>query len=285
MRPAQFEYHRPSTLAEAVQLLANHEGAKALAGGHSLIPAMNLRLSTPETLVDIGRLSELKGIKAANGVLTIGAGTTHAEIAASADVKAHCAALAAACGMVGDPQVRNWGTLGGNIAHADPASDPPTVVLASGATIYAVGSRGERAIAAKDFFVDLLKTSLQPGEIITRISIPSQSGKKSAYVKLAHPASRYAVVGVCVVLEMSGSTCKSASVAVGGAVPRTTRSPGAEAALAGSALDAAALDKAANALMDDISGDVMSDVYAPEAYRKAMAGVYLKRAVQAALQS
>jgi aerobic carbon-monoxide dehydrogenase medium subunit len=285
MRPAQFEYHRPETLADAVKLLASNSGAKALAGGHSLIPSMNLRLSTPEALVDIGRLKELKGISVANNVLTIGAGTTHAEIAGSADVKKHCPALAVACSIVGDPQVRNWGTLGGNLAHADPASDPPTVVLASGGTIHAVGSKGERSIVAQDFFVDLLTTSLQAGELITRVSIPSQSGKKSGYVKLAHPASRYAVVGVCVVLEMSGSTCKSASVAVGGAVPKATRSPGAEAALSGSSLDAAALDKAANALMDEIAGDVMGDIFAPQAYRKAMAGVYLKRAVQAALQS
>lgn len=285
MRPAQFEYHRPATLAEAAQMLASHDGAKALAGGHSLIPAMNLRLSTPEALVDIGRLSELKGISVSNGVLTIGSGTTHAQIAASADVKTHCSALAAACGIVGDPQVRNWGTLGGNIAHADPASDPPTVVLACGGTIHTMSASGERAVAAQDFFVDLLTTDLQPGELITSISIPSQSGKKSAYIKLAHPASRYAVVGVCVVLDMSGSTCRSASVAVGGAVPKVTRSPGAEAALAGSSLDAATLDKAANALMDEIDSAVMGDIYAPEAYRKAMTGVYFKRAVQAALQS
>lgn len=285
MRPAQFEYHRPASLAEAVQMLASQNGAKALAGGHSLIPAMNLRLSTPEMLVDIGRLKELKGISVNNGVLTIGAGMSHAQIAASADVKTHCPALAAACGQVGDPQVRNWGTLGGNIAHADPASDPPTVILAAGGAIHTTSTNGERTIAAQDFFVDLLTTDLQPGEIITSTSVPSLSGKKSAYVKLAHPASRYAVVGVCVVLDMNGSTCRSANVAVGGAVPKATRSPGAEAALNGSSLDASALNNAANALMDEISGDVMGDIYAPEAYRKAMAGVYLKRAVQAALQS
>src|SRR5262245_3363857 len=173
MRPAQFNYQRPSTLAEAVQILSSQSGAKALAGGHSLIPAMNLRLSTPEALVDIGRLSELKGISATNGVLTIGAGMTHFEIASSADVKAHCPALASACGNVGDPQVRNWGTLGGNIAHADPASDPPTVILACGGTIHTVGSGGERTIAAQDFFLDLMTTDLQAGELITRISVPS----------------------------------------------------------------------------------------------------------------
>ncbi|MBZ0280976.1 MAG: xanthine dehydrogenase family protein subunit M [Anaerolineae bacterium] len=285
MRPANFDYHRPGTVEEAVQLLANNGGAKALAGGHSLLPAMNLRLSTPDAIVDIGQIGALRGISAANGMLTIGALTTHALIAASAEVRQHCPALAQACGQVGDPQVRNWGTLGGNIAHADPASDPPTVVLACGGTIHTHGTGGKRAINAGDFFVDLLMTDLQPGELITHISIPSQVGKKSAYAKMSHPASRYAVVGVCVVLTMDGATCSSASVAVGGAVPKAVRSPGAEAALTGSALDAAALDHAAQALMNDIGGEVMGDVFAPEAYRQAMAGVYLKKAVHAALSS
>lgn len=282
MRPSQFEYHRPSSVAEAVKLLAS-DGAKALAGGHSLIPALNLRLAQPGAVVDIGRLEELKGIKASGNTLSIGALTTHAQIAASAEVKTHARALAMACGMVGDPQVRNWGTLGGNLAHADPASDPPTVVLAQGGTIHVQGSTGTRAINTNAFFVDLFTTALEAGELITRVELSSTQGKKSAYVKLSHPASRYAVVGVCVVLEMDGSRCKSASVAIGGAVPKATKSPGAEAALAGSSLDAAALDKAASALMNDIGDDVMGDLYAPEAYRKAMAGVYLKRAVKTAL--
>ncbi len=283
MRPSSFNYHRPASVAEAVKLLAANEGAKALAGGHSLIPALNLRLAQPGVVVDIGRLAELKGIKSGGGALSIGALTTHAEIAASSDVKTHAPALAMACGMVGDPQVRNWGTLGGNIAHADPASDPPTVILAHGGTVHVQGSKGTRAIKAGDFFVDLFTTALEAGELVTRVELPSAQGKKSAYVKLAHPASRYAVVGVCVVLEMDGSRCKNASVAVGGAVPKATKSPGAEAALAGSALDNAALDRAATALMNDIGGDVMGDIFAPEAYRKAMAGVYLRRAVRAAL--
>jgi aerobic carbon-monoxide dehydrogenase medium subunit len=283
MRPANFDYHRPTTVAEAVSLLAGSDGTKALAGGHSLIPALNLRLNQPAALVDIGRLDELKGIRLSGSTLSIGALSTHAQIAASADVKTHAPALANACSIVGDPQVRNWGTIGGNLAHADPASDPPTVVLASGGTIHIQGAGGSRSVSADNFFVDLFTVDLQPGELITRIEIPSLQSLKSAYVKMSHPASRYAVVGVCVVLEMAGSTCKSARVAVGGAVPKATRSPGAEAALAGSSLDGAALDKAANALMSEIASDVMGDLYAPEAYRQAMAGVYLKRAVKAAL--
>jgi carbon-monoxide dehydrogenase medium subunit len=283
MRPANFDYHRPASVSEAVKLLGSVGGAKALAGGHSLIPAMNLRLSQPAALVDIGRLDELKGIRVSGKTVSIGALSTHAQIAGSTDVKTHCSALSSACSVVGDPQVRNWGTIGGNLAHADPASDPPTVILASGATIHTQGPNGSRAISADNFFVDLLAVDLQPGELITRIEIPSLQGHKTGYAKMAHPASRYAVVGVCVVLEMSGATCKSARVAVGGAVPKATRSSGAEAALTGSSLDAAALDKAASALANDIAGDTMGDIYADAGYRTAMAGVYLKRAVKAAL--
>jgi carbon-monoxide dehydrogenase medium subunit len=282
MRPAKLNYHRASSLAEAVNMLASG-GAKAIAGGHSLIPALNLRLSTPDALVDIGRLSELKGISASGGSLSIGALSTHAEIAANPDVKAHCVALASACANVGDPQVRNWGTLGGNIAHADPASDPPTVLLAAGATIHVQGKGGARAIKASDFFIDLFETALKDGELVTRIEIPSTQGKKTAYAKMAHPASRFAVLGVCVVLGVDGGKCSSASVAIGGAVPKATKSAGAEAALVGSSLDDAALNAAASALMNDIASSVMGDIYAPADYRRAMAGVYLKRAVRAAL--
>jgi len=283
MRPASFDYQRPSSVAEAVRWLAASPEAKALAGGHSLIPALNLRLSQPRTLVDIGRLDELKGISVSGDRLHIGALATHAQIAASADVRTHCPALAQAASIVGDPQVRNWGTIGGNLAHADPSSDPPTVVLAAGGIIHKQGPNGARAISAGDFFLDLFTSNLQPGELITSIELPSLKGWKSGYAKLPHPASRYAVVGVCAVLEMSGSTCKSARVAVGGAVPKATRSPAAEAALAGSTLDDSALNAASNALMNDIAGSVIGDIYAPEAYRKAMAGVYLKRAIKAAL--
>lgn len=283
MHPANFDYQRATSVAEAVQILSANPGAKALAGGHSLLPAMNLRLSTPEMLVDIGRLDELKGISVSGNSLSIGAATPHVQISTSPEVREHCPPLAHATSILGDPQVRNRGTLGGNIAHADPASDPPTVILASGATIHVQGKNGARAISASDFFVDLFTTALGAGELITRVEFPSQKGKKSAYVKMPHPASRYAVVGVCVVLGVDGGRCSVASVAVGGATTKATKSAGAEAALTGSSLDDAALEAAANALMNDLGSDVMGDIYAPAAYRKAMAGVYLKRAVKAAL--
>lgn len=275
-----FEYQRASSVAEAMSILSQNENAKLLAGGHSLLPALKLRLSEPSLLVDIGHLTELKGISLSDGKLSIGALTTHAEIAASAAVKEHCPALAQACGNVGDPQVRNWGTIGGNLAHADPSSDPPTVLLASNATIHVQGNAGTRAISADDFFVDLFTTALEPGEIITRIEIPSAKGSKSSYLKLAHPASRYAVVGVGVMLKLDGGKVTSARVAVGGVTPKATRCAGAEKALVGSSLDDAALNAAAIAIAADIGDNAMSDIYASAEYRKSVAGAYLKRALK-----
>jgi carbon-monoxide dehydrogenase medium subunit len=283
MRPSNFDYLRSSSLDEAVRMLGSRDGAKALSGGHSLIPAMNLRLAQPDALVDIGRLSDLKYIDAQNGVLSIGARSTHAEIAASSVVRTHAPALASACGQVGDLAVRNWGTLGGNIAHADPASDPPTVLLAYGATINTYGADGSRHIGAGDFFLDTFTVDLLQGELITGVEISSAQNKRSAYVKFAHPASRYAVVGVCVVLGMNGSTVGDASVAVGGALPRATLSGAAANALAGRQLDDATLDAAANALMNEVGADVIGDVFAPADYRRAMVGVYFKKAVRVAM--
>jgi carbon-monoxide dehydrogenase medium subunit len=285
MRPSKFDYMRPSSVEEAVSMLAQNGGAKALAGGHSLIPAMNLRLSQPEGLVDIGRLDSLRGISVKGSTLSIGALTTHAQIAASADVQKHAPALASACGHVGDPAVRNWGTLGGNIAHADPASDPPTVLLASGVTIHTHGEGGKRAIPAAEFFLDTFTVNLEPGELITRVDIPSVGSSKSAYIKFAHPASRYAVVGVCVVLSMKGDTCSNAIIAVGGAVPKATLAPGAAGVLRGKQITDANVEAAANALIDEVSADVTGDIFAPAHYRRAMVGVYLKKAIHAALSA
>lgn len=283
MRPAKFEYHRPTSVTEAVQLLSQMNGAKALAGGHSLIPAMNLRLSQPDALVDIGRIGELRGIHTEGGNLSIGALTTHAQIAASSAVQNHCMALALACGNVGDPQVRNWGTLGGNLAHADPASDPPTVAVGCNATLHIQSKSGSRTVSAEKFFVDLFTVDLHPGELITVIEFPSFADWHTAYVKMPHPASRYAVVGVCVALHMAGGKCDQARVALGGVTNKAIRAPNAERELIGSALDAAALDAAAKAIMTDVGNEPMSDIYASGEYRRAMAGVYLKRAVKAAM--
>lgn len=279
MWPNKFDYQRADSVDQALELIGD-EG-KFLAGGHSLLPVMKLRLSAPEQLVDIGRIDSLRGIRA-DGGLTIGATATHAEIAASGDVQSICSALADACGGVGDQAVRNFGTIGGNIAHADPASDPPTVLVAAGASINIQGSGGSRSVGAEEFFVDLFETALDDGELITSVSVPDLSGQKTAYAKFPHPASRYAIVGVAVALSMDGDTCTGASVAVGGATVKAVKCAGAEAALAGSSLDDAALNAAADMVKADIADWLAGDVAYPESYRQQMAGVYLKRAVKAA---
>ena len=280
MWPNTFEYLRAVSVDEALASAA--DGGKFLAGGHSLLPAMKLRLDAPEQLVDIARIPELQGISA-DGGLTIGATTTHAEIAASADVQAMCSALATACGGVGDQAVRNFGTIGGNIAHADPASDPPTVLVACGATINTQGADGARSVSAEDFFVGLFETDLEDGELITSVTMHDCSDCRCAYVKFPHPASRYAIVGVAVCLRMDGDTCTQADVAVGGATVKAEKCAGAGAALAGTTLDDSAVNAAAEAVKSDIAESLIGDIAYPDSYRQQMAGVFLKRAVAAAL--
>ena len=283
MFPAQITYHRAGSVAEAVQLLSDNEGAKLLAGGHSLLPLMKLRLASPAVLVDIGRIEALKGISAGDGGLSIGALTTHAEIAASDLVRQHAPVLAEAAALVGDPAVRNRGTIGGSVSHADPASDQPTVLTALGATFNVTGPGGDRSIAAADFATGLLENALEENEVLTSVSAPSvPSGSGSAYVKFPHPASRYAVVGVAAVLSVSGGTCSAASVVVGGVEAKPARASSVEAALAGSDLSDGALDAAAAAVAGDLNGDPMGDVFASAEYRRAMAAVYVRRALGAA---
>ena len=280
MYPANTTYHRAGSVAEAVQLLAANEGAKVLAGGHSLIPAMKLRLAAPAALVDIGRIEALKGITLEGGSLSIGALTTFAAIASSDLVQAHAPLLAEAAGVVGDPAVRNRGTIGGNVSHGDPASDPPTALTALGATYNVTGPGGERSIAASDFATGLLENALQDNEILTSVSVPSIApGSGSAYVKFPHPASRYAVVAAAVIVAVQGGSCSSASVVIGGVETTPARASSAEAALVGSDLGADALDAAVKALSNDLTGDSMSDIFASDEYRRAMAAVYLSRAL------
>ena len=280
MFPAHTTYHRAGSVSEAVQLLSGNEGAKVLAGGHSLIPLMKLRLAAPAMLVDIGRIEALKGITANDGGLSIGALTTHAEIASSDLVQQQAPLLAEAAALVGDPAVRNRGTIGGNVSHADPASDLPTVLTALGATFNVTGSSGERSIAASDFATGLLENALEEDEILTSVSVPPvPSGSGSAYVKFPHPASRYAVVGAAVIVTVGGGTCTSASVVIGGVEATPARASSVESALTGSDLSSGALDAASAAVSGDLGGDGLSDVFASAEYRKAMAAVYLRRAL------
>lgn len=278
----QFEYHRASSLDEALSLLSEHSGARVLAGGHSLLPAMKLRVSDPGVLIDIGRVGDLSGISKSEGSIRIGALTTHSTIAASGTVPA---GLAEAASVIGDPQVRNRGTIGGNVAHADPASDLPTVLTALRATFHAKGSEGERSISVEEFFTGLLETALEEGEILTAVEVPVEGkGTGSAYAKLASPASRYAMVGAAASVTLKGGKCESASVAVGGLTPTAVKASTVEAALLGLELDEGAIDAAAEAVHNDLGDDILGDMHAGADYRRAMATVYVSRAVRSAAE-
>lgn len=279
----EFRYHRASSIDEAGRLLAAHPGAKVLAGGHSLIPILKLRLAAPEVVIDIGRIAEMKGIAASNGVVAVGALTTHAELAASEVLQTGARALAEAAAQIGDPAVRNRGTIGGNVAHADPASDLPQALVALGATFRLTSPAGGRSVAAEDFFEGLMTTALREDELLTSIELPAAgAGQGSAYAKLAHPASRYAVIGAAASVTVSAGECAAASVVLGGLTAKPTRARSVEAALVGQALSPERIAEAARKTADDLDGDLVGDIYASEEYRKAVAHVWVRRALAAA---
>lgn len=276
----EFDYVRAQSVQEAIQLLGEDAGAKLLAGGHSLIPIMKLRQARPSRLVDIGRLAEMKGITRLNGSLRIGALTTHAMVAASADLPA---ALVDAARVIADLQVRNRGTVGGNVAHADPASDLPTVFTALGAIFHVIGPAGERAIPAGDFFTAMFETALAGNEVLLALEVPAHGkGTGSAYAKMINPASGYAMLGAGAVVTVEDGRCTRASVAVGGLTPKATKAPSVEQALLGQPLDEDAIAAAAQEVAKDLGGEILGDMHAGEDYRKAMAPVYVKRALLAA---
>ena len=283
MIPAAFDYHAPTTIAEAIQLLAQHgDDGKILAGGLSLIPAMKLRLTQIPVIIDIGKISDMSYIKVDGGTIRIGAMTTHGAIAASDEIKQHCPLLAECGAQVGDQQVRNRGTMGGSLVHADPAADWPAAILALNADLVLQSASGERIVKATDFFVDMLTTDVQPGELLTeiRIAVPAQP-KASAYLKVAQAASGFAIVGVAVQLEMDGDKCKSVSIGVTGLAPKAYRAVSVEALLTGAALDDATVSAAATKADLDAS-DAMGDIHASEDYRRHLTRVYVNRAVLAA---
>ena len=285
MYASDFAYYRAGSLAEAGQLLEQHPGAKLLAGGHSLIPLLKLRLATPPALIDIGRLDELKGISVTDGRVRIGALTTHADLAGSTELAEHCPALPEAARLIGDPAVRNRGTIGGNVAHADPASDLPTVLRALEATIVVTADGGERGIPAADFFAGMMETALGDHDIVTAIEVPAApAGQGQTYVKFSHPASRYAVVGVAAAVSVTGGSVGAVAVALGGLVPVATRAASVEQALAGQAPSADAIATAAAAVSADLGDDLIGDIYASAEYRRAMAPVCVKRALTAAVE-
>ncbi len=283
MFAADFEYRKAGSIMEAVQLLADNPGAKLLAGGHSLIPLMRFRLARPEVVIDIGGIANMRGITVSGDTINIGALTTHAEIANSADVQRANGLLAEAAGGIGDPAVRNRGTIGGNLAHADPASDWATVLTALGATVSAQGPVGSRTIAVADLIEDAFTTVLGENELITTVSVPALAANQRAeYAKMAHPASFYAVVGGAVVVTMDGDRCTAASVAVGGLTPRPVKAPAVEQALSGTTLTMSSIADATARLSEDINAagvDIIGDVYASADFRASVAPVEVKHAL------
>src|SRR5579859_1053996 len=218
MIPASFDYIAAKTLDEAISLLARHkDDAKILAGGHSLLPAMKLRLMQPKVLIDLGRIKDLSYIKEEGGQIRIGAMTTHFQVEISDLLRRACPLLPETATHLGDMQVRNKGTIGGSLVHSDPAADWPAAILALDAELVARGSKGDRSIKVSDFFVDMLTTALEPGEILREIRIPAGKGKPAqAYVKVRHPASGFAVVGVAVNLATAGGKCEAVAIGITG---------------------------------------------------------------------
>ncbi|MBS1792013.1 MAG: xanthine dehydrogenase family protein subunit M [Acidobacteria bacterium] len=283
MIPANFDYFAPKTIEEALQLLDQHgDNAKILSGGHSLIPVLKLRLASPGVVIDIGRIEELKAIKVDGSMISIGANATHAEIASSAELKTHCPLLVETAAQIGDQQVRNRGTIGGSLTHADPAADWPAAILALNAEIVVRSSKGTRTIKAADFFLDLMTSAVEMDEIVTEIRIPKPAQPAAAvYLKVPQSASGFAIVGVAAQLNVANGKCESVSIGVTGLAPKAFRAKSVEDALIGKALDEAAIS-AASSKADAEADDAMEDIHASGDYRRHLAKIYAKRAVQAA---
>lgn len=282
MIPKAFDYHRATSVEEALTMLA--DDTKILAGGHSLLPAMKLRLNTPAKVVDISRIAALQNIQMDGDELVIGAGCTHAQIATSGLVNNTLSVVAEVAGMIGDVQVRNIGTIGGSIAHADPSADWPGVLLVADASIVCQGPDGSRSIAANDFFTGFYETALADNEIITEVRIPSNppgTGKvKSSYKKFVQPASRFAIVGCAVVMRMDrGSTCTHARVAFNGVSDGPYRATAVEQALTSQSVTSDSIAAAAD--QSTIGRMINEDLFASEEYRTHLAKVFARRAIAA----
>jgi aerobic carbon-monoxide dehydrogenase medium subunit len=281
MIPMPFDYHRPATLDEAVAKLAAAKGsAKLIAGGHSLVPLMKLRLAEPKLLIDIGRIPGLSGIREKDGWIVIGAGTVHHDVAASALLHRECPVVAEAAASIGDPQVRNRGTLGGSLAHADPAADYPAAMLAVDAEMHIKGPAGSRTVKASEFFRDLFTSDLAADEIV--VGVRFKPARASAYCKLFQRASHFAIVGVAAALEMTNGTVQAARIGLTGAGPTAVRLTRVEQALVGQPASADAFAAATKEAGADVPV-VNSDLHASEDYRRAMISVFARRALKGAL--
>jgi len=276
-----FDYTRAKSVDEAIVKLKDAQGnGKLVAGGHSLLPAMKLRLSEPALLIDIARIPGLAGIRQTGDRIEIGAGTVHHDVATSSLIREACPMLAECAASIGDQQVRNRGTIGGSLAHADPAADYPAAILALDADIHIQGPSGSRVAKASTFFKSLFTVDLEPEEIIT--SVQFMPIKTAAYAKLHQRASHFAIVGVAAALDISGGTIASARVAVTGAAGSATRLSAVEQQLAGKKCSAETIAAAAQNAGAELK-DVNSDLHASELYRRAMVGVFARRALTAAL--
>jgi carbon-monoxide dehydrogenase medium subunit len=280
MIPQAFEYSAPKTLDEALGLLA--EGAKPLAGGMSLIPMMKLRLATPEHLVDLGRIKDLSYIREQGGELHIGATTTHHDVEDSALVRGKCPLLAATAAFIGDVQVRNMGTIGGSVAHADPAADYPAALQALEAKLVLKGVKSERTVSAADFFVDTFTTALEPGEIVREVVVPiDDAGTGISYQKVLQPASGFAIVGIAVRVRKAGGKVSMVRIGVTGLSNCAFRAKAAEKSLEGKSGSAADIQAAAALVAQGVEAN--SDLHASAEYRTHLASVYAARALSAAL--
>ena len=280
MIPTEFEYRRATSLDDAIAMLAATGGeGKFIAGGHSLVPLMKLRLSEPGVLIDIARIPGLGGIREREGKIEIGATTTHHAVATSEMLLHNAPVVAEAAAEIGDPQVRNRGTLGGSLAHSDPAADMPAVMVALDAEIHLKGEGGWRSVRAADFFQDLFTVDMREDELI--VGVQFAPVRSAAYAKLHQKASHYAIVGVAACLDVEGGTIRGARLGLTGASTHAQRMPAAEEALAGKPLNADTIAAAA-AVAGDGLGEVNADLHASEEYRRAMVKVFTRRALTAA---
>jgi carbon-monoxide dehydrogenase medium subunit len=285
MLPASFGYVAARSVEEALQLLTKHgDDAKLLAGGHSLIPAMKLRLASPRYLIDLGAVPGLRGVRVDGDSLAIGALTVHADIAASDLVRKQLPGLADAASMIGDVQVRNRGTVGGSVAHADPAADLPVILTALNASFVLQSAAGNRTVAADEFFIDFYTTAIAANEVLTEIRVPlPPPGAGTAYAKLPHPASGYVVVsaGVLIHRQPSGQ-CASARIAIGGMGGKPIRATATEVVLQGQPLTGDVFARAAAKAAEGTNPD--DDFYASADYKRQVATVYTRRAIEAAVK-
>jgi carbon-monoxide dehydrogenase medium subunit len=282
MIPSNFEYVVAGSLEDAVRLLARHGSeARLLSGGHSLVPLMKVRMASPSVLIDVGRIPELRLIHEEENEIVVGAMATHHVVESSPLIQGSLPLLAETASQIGDVQVRNRGTIGGSLVHADPASDLPAAILALDAVLVVAGVAGTRRIPAESFFVDMLQSAVAPGEVLAEIRIPKPGPRTgSAYLKMAQSASGFAIVGVAARVSLDGEVCSDIRVGVTGVAVKPFRAHRVEDALRGRRLDSRSIRRACSEVAQ--GADVLSDIHASADYRTGLADVYTRRSLEAA---